>query len=88
VTFRSKVFGLSTLLAVVVAALLLASRVFEPFGYAALPFAWPAILLLGGDETYERYGQFGTFLLDWILSLPCVILYSWLYCRWRYRARV
>ena len=77
------VVRVSALLAVIVAGLLFGSRFFHPFGYAAIPFCWPGLFILGADETQERYGYWGEILLFWLLSLPCVIAYAWLLCRWR-----
>jgi hypothetical protein len=76
----SGVLGVSALLAVVVAALLLGSLVFHPLGYPALLFCWPGVLILGADETQETYGYLGEIILFWLLSLPCVVFYAWLVC--------
>jgi hypothetical protein len=85
---HSRVFQVSALLAVLVAALLFGSRFFQPFGYAAIPFCWPGLLILGADETQERYGYWGEIILFWLFSLPCIIAYAWLFCRWWQRRRV
>jgi hypothetical protein len=44
----------------------------------ALPFCIPGFLVLGVDEVQERYGYWGEPFYDWLLSLPCVLLYAWL----------
>lgn len=79
---HSRVFRVSAPLAVLVAALLFGSRFFQPLGYAAIPFCWPGLLILGADETQERYGYWGEIILFWHLSLPCIVAYAWLLCRW------
>jgi len=83
----SRVFRVSAGLAALVAALLIGSRFFPPCGYAAVPFCWPGLLVLGGDETQERYGFWGELVLLWLMALPCVIVYAWLICRWRQHRR-
>ncbi len=75
--------GISALLAVVVAGLLLGSRFFRPLAYPAVLFCWPGLLILGADETQEAYGYWGEIILFWVLSLPCIVAYAWLFCRWR-----
>ena len=85
---QRRVFWTAALLAVLVAALLFGSRFFQPFGYAAIPFCWPGLLILGADETQETYGYWGEIVLFWLLSLPCIIAYAWLLCRWWQRRRV
>ena len=84
---HSGVVRVSVQLAVLVAALLCGSRFFQPFGYVAIPFCWPALFLLGADETQERYGYWGEIGLFWLLSLPCLVAYAWLLCRWRQHRR-
>src|SRR5262245_29762710 len=66
----------SALVAVLVAALLVGSRFFQPLGYAALPFCLPGLLLLGADETQKRFGYWGELGLFWLLSLPCLAIYA------------
>jgi hypothetical protein len=84
---HSKAFQVSALLAVICALLLLGSRLFQPIGYAAFPFCWFGLLILGSDETQEKYGYWGELILLWFLSLPCILAYAWLLCRW-WRRRV
>jgi hypothetical protein len=84
---HSGVVRVSALFAVLVAALLLGSRCFQPFGYAAIPFCWPGLFILGADETQERYGYWGEIIMFWLLSLPCIVAYAWLLCRWWQRRR-
>jgi hypothetical protein len=79
---HSGVIRVSALLAVLVGALLFCSRFFQPFGYAAIPFCWPGLVILGADETQESYGYWGEIIWFWLLSLPCIVAYAWLLCRW------
>ena len=83
-----KVFRVAVMLAVLVAALMVASRLFQPFAWLTLPATWPGLFILGADETQERYGYWGELILFWLCSLPCVIGYAWLLCRWWQRRRV
>jgi hypothetical protein len=81
-TTYSRILRFSSLLAGLVAALLLGSRFFQALGYVAFPFRLPGILLLGTDETQERYGYWGEIILLWLLSLPCIVIYASLIYRW------
>jgi hypothetical protein len=78
----SRILQVSVGLAVLVFALLFGSRYFQPFGYAAIPFCLPGLFILGADETQERYGYWGEIIWFWLLSLPCVVVYALLLCRW------
>ena len=78
---------MSALLAVLVAALLFGSRFFQPLRYAAFPFCLPGLLILGADETQERFGYWGELVLFWLLSLPCLVIYASLLRRWWQRRR-
>jgi len=84
---HNRVFRVSVLLAVVVAALLFGSRFFQPLGYAAIPFCLAGLLILGADETQETYGYWGEIVLFWLLSLPCIVIYVSLLWRWWQRRR-
>jgi membrane-anchored protein YejM (alkaline phosphatase superfamily) len=72
-------------LAVVTVALLLGTRVVSGLGILTLPVSWPGLIILGADETQERFGYWGELVLFWLCSLPCIFLYAWLFCRWRER---
>jgi len=45
-----------------------------------LPVSWPALFILGADETQETYGRWGECVLFWLCSLPCIAAYAWLLC--------
>ena len=53
-------------------------RFFPPLALLGLPFAIPSFIVLGIDEVQERYGYWSEPFYGWLLSLPCVFLYSWL----------
>ena len=72
-------------LAVITAVLLLGTRIISGLGLLTLPVSWPGFIILGADETQERYGYWGELVLFWLFSLPCIVVYAWLYCRWRER---
>jgi len=72
-------------LAVITAVLLLGTRIISGFGLLTLPVSWPGFIILGADEMQERYGYCGELLLFWLFSLPCIVVYAWLYCLWRER---
>jgi len=38
------------------AALLLGTRLVPGLGWLTLPVSWPGFIILGADETQERYG--------------------------------
>lgn len=78
----NRVVPVSAFLATLLAVLLVASRFFQPFGYAAVPFCLPGLFILGADETQERYGYWGEIILLWLLSLPCIVIYVSLLSRW------
>jgi hypothetical protein len=84
---HNKAFRLAGVLALFVAVLLVGSRVFQPLAWLTLPATWPGFLILGADETQERYGYWGELVLFWLCSLPCISAYSWLICSWRAGAR-
>jgi hypothetical protein len=83
----SKVFRLACVLALLLAVLMVASRLFQPLAWLTLPVTWPGLFILGADETQERYGYWGELVLFWLCSLPCIAAYAWLFCRWRRRKR-
>ena len=83
-----KLFRVAGALALLVAVLLVASRVFQPLAWFSLPATWPGLFILGADETQERYGYWGELILFWLCSLPCVVAYAWLLCLWWQRGRV
>ena len=83
-----KLFRVAGTLALLVAVLMVASRVFQPLAWFTLPATWPGLFILGADETQERYGYWGELVLFWLCSLPCVVVYAWLLCRWWQRRRV
>ena len=74
-------------LAVITVVLLLGTRIISGLGLPTLPVSWPGFIILGADETRERYGYWGELVLFWLCSLPCIVVYAWLYCRWRERGR-
>jgi hypothetical protein len=86
-TFK-KAFRLANVLALVVAVLMVASRLFQPLAWLTLPVTWPGLFILGADETQERYGYWGELVLFWLCSLPCIAAYAWLLCRCWHRRRV
>jgi hypothetical protein len=53
-------------------------RLFAPLFMLALPFCLPGFVILGVDEVQERYGFWGEPFYDWLLSLPCALVYAWL----------
>ena len=75
-------------LATVTALLLVGTRIVPGLGLLTLPVSWPGLIILGADETQERYGYWGELVLFWICSLPCVIAYAWVFCRWREHRRI
>ena len=81
----NKLFRVAATLALLVAVLMVASRVFQPLAWLTLPVTWPGFFILGADETQERYGYWGELILFWLCSLPCVVLYAWLFCLWQRR---
>jgi hypothetical protein len=84
---HGKILGLAGGFAVVVGALLFGSRFVPGLGILSLPFSWPGLLILGADETQERYGYWGELILFWLCSLPCIIGCSWLICQaWQRRS--
>jgi hypothetical protein len=87
-TRGSKITWVSAILALLTALLLLGSRLAPAFGLLTLPVSWPGLIILGADETQERYGYWGELMLFWLCSLPCIVAYAWLWCRWRGRRRV
>ena len=70
-------------LATITGLLLLGTRIIPGLGLLTLPVSWPGLIILGADETQERYGYWGELVLFWLCSLPCIIVYAWLFCRWR-----
>lgn len=52
------------------------SLLWQPLVLASLPLTWPAIILLGPDETTERYGVYGELIRVWICSLPVALAYA------------
>jgi hypothetical protein len=70
-------------LATITALLLLGTRIVPGLGLLTLPVSWPGLIILGADETQERFGYWGELVLFWLCSLPCIVLYAWLYSRWR-----
>jgi hypothetical protein len=83
-----KIIWVSVVLALLTALLLLGCRLVPSIGLLALPVSWPGLIILGVDETQERYGYWGELILFWLCSLPCIVAYAWLWCRWRGRQRV
>jgi len=69
------------LMALVVAALLVASRWLEICVLVTLPITFPAVLVLGGDELDETYGVWKSRALVWLISFPVMLLLAWTYCR-------
>ena len=47
------------------------------------PLTWPAIFIIGPDETTELYGVYGELVVIWLCSLPTAIVYSalWVWAR-------
>jgi hypothetical protein len=82
-----KQFQVTATLALLVAVLMVASRFFQPLALLTLPATWPGLFILGADETQERYGYWGEMIWFWLGSLPCIIAYGWLLCRWWQRRR-
>jgi hypothetical protein len=81
-----RVFRIASLQSLVVAVLLLSSRLILPLSWLTLPATWPGVFILGMDETQERYGYWGELVLLWLCSLPCVAFYAWLLDRrWQQR---
>lgn len=78
----NRALRVSALLTLLVAALIFGSRFYQPLGYAALPFCQPGLLILGADETMERYGYWGEIIWFTLLSWPCFVLYAALIDRW------
>ena len=72
-------------LATITAVLLVGTRIAPGLGLLTLPVSWPGLILLGADETQERYGYWGELILFWLCSLPCIVIYAWLFCCWRER---
>lgn len=78
-----RTFGVFAVLAAVNAAALIASLHIRAFVAVAVILSWPAFLsllgrlILGADETTERYGAYGEIALVWLISLPWVLLVSW-----------
>src|SRR5262245_6308758 len=67
---------ISAAMALVTAALLGCSRLISGIGLLTLPVSWPGLLILGADETQERYGYWGELVLFWLCSLPCIVAYA------------
>src|SRR5438309_1467437 len=64
-------------------ALLLAGSLRLPALVApSLPLCWPGVLVLGMDETTERYGEYGEIGLLWLVSLPWLLICSVILSRW------
>ena len=57
-------------------------QLFPPLVLLCLPFILPGFIVLGIDEVQESYGYWGELFYDWLLALPCVLLYAWLIRRW------
>jgi len=57
---------------------LILTSIFQRFVYFAFILNWPGILILGIDDIEEHYGHVGTILLYFILSVPLIILYSYI----------
>ena len=75
-------------LAVLAAMTLLASRWFPMLAVIALPLCWPSLFILAVDESTEKYGVLGEFILVWLCSLPWLWLCSVAVARWsRHRAK-
>lgn len=58
------------------AALIGLSLLWQPLGLASLPLTWPALFVLGGDESTERYGVYGELVRVWYCSLPIALAYA------------
>jgi hypothetical protein len=80
-TTSRKIIWLSAVLALLTALLLLGSRLVSALGLLTLPASWPGLIILGTDETQERYGYWGELILFWLCSLPCIVAYAWMFCR-------
>jgi hypothetical protein len=48
----------------------------QPAILASLPLTWPALIVLGADETTERYGVYGELARVWYCSLPVALAYA------------
>jgi hypothetical protein len=87
-TISRKIVQVSAVLALLTALLLLGCRVVPALGLLTLPVSWPGLIILGADETQERFGYWGELILFWLCSMPCIMAYAWLWCRWWGRQRV
>lgn len=52
------------------------SLLWRPAALCSLPLTWPSFLVLGADETTERFGLYGELILTWVCSLPVALAYA------------
>jgi len=57
---------------------LILSSIFQRLLYFSFILNWPGMFILGIDDIEERYGYVGTLFLYFILSVPVIILYSYI----------